>query len=131
MGWGSFVSSITDPIKKTVGTVLGGGGSTASTSSSQTANVASDIDIDFDVDKLAEAMQKSTLATLFVNGKIAEQELTAKQKEQQLKEETLKVSKIALQEQMKNNKTILILTTIGIFLTFIGFIYNKKKGGKK
>lgn len=150
MGWGSFTRAISKPFKKAVavakevivaptelalkgvqtlgGAVLGGGGGGAD--NAQTANVSSDIDIKLDQEKTASALEKTTLATLFVKTKLAEKELSSKEKDQQLKEDSLKISSLALQEQMRNNKAVLILSSIGILLTFLGFIYTKYKGKK-
>lgn len=150
MGWGSFTSSIKKGFKQAVsatkevfeaptklaidsakavgGAILGGEG--GGSDNAQTANVSSDIDINLDQEKTASALEKTTLATLFVKTKLAEKELSSKEKDQQLKEDSLKISSLALQEQMRNNKAVLILSSIGVLLTFLGFIYTKYKGKK-
>lgn len=113
-----------------IGKLFGGGGG-SSVSSSQNTTIENTVEIDFDVDKLAETLKNNTLLDIFFKSELAVKELTVKEKEQKIKEDALKVSAISLQQQIKTDKNVMILTIVGIFLAFIGLIYNKKRKGKR
>lgn len=114
-----------------VGKLFGGGGSKSSQKSSQTTTVKNNVEVNFDVDKLAETLEKNTLRDIFFKSRLAVKELSVKEKEQKTKEDSLKLSALALKQQMKTDENMFYLAIVGIGLTLITFIYNKSKKGKK
>jgi len=124
--------SVTGAATGVVGSLLGGsGGGESSQSSNQNTTVDNNVEVNFDVDKLAETMKNNTLMDIFFKSEVAQRELTIKEKEQKTKEDSLRVSAIALKQQIKTDKYTMILTVIGIGLAFFGLFYNKLKKGKK
>ncbi len=117
-----FFSGITSAI-------FGGGSSSTQTSTQKTA-VDNNVTVNFDVDKLAETMENNTLMDIFFKSELAVKELSIKEKEQKTKADALKVSAMALQQQIKTDNNILSLTVISIVLAIIGLFYKNIKGKK-
>ena len=112
-----------------VGNLLGGGGGSSSTqTSSQNTTVQNDVTVNFDTDTLAKAIEVGSIRDFVLKSEVAFNELTQKEKDQVLKENELKLSAMALQQQVKTDKNIVTLTIVSVIIAVIGLIYHNKKG---
>jgi hypothetical protein len=113
-----------------VKSIFGGGNSSQSQVNKQNTVIENDVEVNIDIDKLADVIEETSSRDLYFRSQVVTKELSNKAKEQKIKENSLKLNALSLQEQMKNNKRVTTLTIIGIALAFIGLLFQKRKRGK-
>lgn len=161
---GGIIDAVTSPVKS----IIGGGSepaqtqnTTVNTSSSQNFepinNIDTKVEVNIDVDKLANVLETSSNNEISTNKAIADNhynltkeiatknyqlnyavaneniknDLTNDELDNIIKKDSLKINALTLDEQKQQNKRMTMIALGGLAVTLGGVVWSNSKGGKK